>query len=194
MLAATTRVKSAWKKFNELLPILTSRHLTLRRRGHLYHMCVRRVMLHASETWPITKSDLLRLQRNDRAMIRRICGISFDKVRSTPSKVLLAKLGLADLESHLREGRLRWYGHVQRSNGAIKCVSEMTVNGPRRPGRPRKTWNEVVRSDISAWSLGSSDPLNRAIWRNNVKTAMRAASQDTGRRPTVTEDASTPAR
>ena len=33
--AAITRVKSAWSKFNELLPVLTSRHLSLKRRGHL---------------------------------------------------------------------------------------------------------------------------------------------------------------
>ena len=32
-------------------------------------------MLHASETWPLTKPNLQRLQRNDRAMIRQICNV-----------------------------------------------------------------------------------------------------------------------
>jgi len=192
--AAITRVKSAWSKFNELLPVLTSRHLSLKRRGHLYHTCVRRVMLHASETWPLTKCDLLRLQRNDRAMIRRICGISFDKIRLTPSKTLLAKIGLADTETCLRDGRLRWFGHVKRSSGAVKTVMETPIQGRRRPGRPHKTWNEVIKNDIAIWGLGSSDPMNRATWKNNVKSAMRAASQDSGKRPIFTDDASQPAR
>ena len=35
-MAVTTRVKTAWKKFRELLPVLTSRHLSYKTRGHMY--------------------------------------------------------------------------------------------------------------------------------------------------------------
>ena len=65
-MAVTTCVKTAWKKFRELLPVLTSRHLSYKTRGHVYSSCVRSPMLHASETWPLTKTNLQRLQRNDR--------------------------------------------------------------------------------------------------------------------------------
>ena len=34
-MAVTTRVKTAWKKFRELLPVLTSRHLSYKTRGHV---------------------------------------------------------------------------------------------------------------------------------------------------------------
>ena len=34
-IAVTTRVKTAWKKFRELLPVLTSRHLSYKTRGHV---------------------------------------------------------------------------------------------------------------------------------------------------------------
>ena len=46
-MAVTTRVKTAWKKFRELLPVLTSRHLSYKTRGHVYSSCVRSAMLHA---------------------------------------------------------------------------------------------------------------------------------------------------
>ena len=69
-MGVTTRVKTAWKKFRELLPVLTSCHLSYKTRGHVYSSCLRSAMLHASETWPLTKTNLQRLQRNDRAMIR----------------------------------------------------------------------------------------------------------------------------
>ena len=34
-MAVTTLVKTAWKKFRELLPVLTSRHLSYKTRGHV---------------------------------------------------------------------------------------------------------------------------------------------------------------
>ena len=55
-LSTTTRVKTAWKKFKELKPVLSSRHLSFKTRGHVYSTCVRSAMLHASETWPVTKA------------------------------------------------------------------------------------------------------------------------------------------
>ena len=61
------------KKFRELLPVLTSRRLSYKTRGHVYNSCLQSAMLHASETWPLTKTNLQRLQRNDRAMTRQIC-------------------------------------------------------------------------------------------------------------------------
>ena len=70
-ITVNTRVKTAWKKFRELLPVLTSPHLSNKTRSHVYSSCVRSAMLHASETWPLTKMNLQRLQSNDRAMIRQ---------------------------------------------------------------------------------------------------------------------------
>ena len=61
-LLTTTRVKTPWKKFKDLLPVLSSRHLSFKTRGRVYSSCVRSAMLHASETWPLTKPNLQRLQ------------------------------------------------------------------------------------------------------------------------------------
>ena len=47
-LSTTTRVKTAWKKFKDLLPVLSSRHLSFRTRGRVYSSCVRSAMLHAA--------------------------------------------------------------------------------------------------------------------------------------------------
>ena len=60
-LSTTTHVKTAWKKFKELLPVLPSRHLSFKTHGHVYSSCVWSAMLHASETWPLTKPNLQRL-------------------------------------------------------------------------------------------------------------------------------------
>ena len=51
-------------------------------------------MLHASETWPLTKPNL---QRNDRAMIRQICNVRPQDIVTTRSNELLVRLGIEDL-------------------------------------------------------------------------------------------------
>ena len=119
-MAVTTRVKTAWKKFRELLPILTSSHLSYKTHSHVYSSCVWSAMLHASETSPLIKTNLQHLQRNDRAMIRQICSIKPEDVATVRSSELLAKLQLEDLDLILRERRLRWFGHVERSIAAIR--------------------------------------------------------------------------
>ena len=136
-LSTTTCVKTAWKKFKELKPVLSSRHLSFKTRGRVYSSCVRSAMLHASETWPVTKSCLLRLQRNDRAMIRQLCNVKPQDTATIRSTELLARLSIEDLDLILKERRLRWYGHVERSNGAVKkpltyrLMESVGLGGPR---------------------------------------------------------------
>ena len=108
-LSTTARVKTAWKKFKELIPVLSSHHLSFKTCGHMYSSCVRSAMLHASETWPLTKPSLQRLQRNDRAMIRH--AMSNHKTLPVRSTELLSWLGVEDLDLILNERRLCWYGH-----------------------------------------------------------------------------------
>ena len=129
-MAVTTHVKTDWKKFRELLLVLTSRHLSYKT------PCMRSTMLHASETWPLTKTNLQRLQCNDRAMIRQICSIKPEDVARVRSSKLLAKLQLEDLNLILRERRLRCFGHVERSSGAIRTAYDMQIDGKRGAGRP----------------------------------------------------------
>ena len=188
-----TRVKTTWKKFKELLPVLYSPHLHFKTRGRVYSSCVRSVMLHASETWPLTKPNLQRLQRNDRAMIRQICNVRPQDIVTTRSNELLARLGIEDLDLILKERRLRWYGHVERSNGAVKTAFHIQVEGKPGPGRPKMTWKQLTERDCREWKLSAINPHDRNKSRSGVKSAMRAASQLSGRGPTNVDVAPVPA-
>ena len=88
-------------------------------------------MLHASETWPLTKTNLQRLQRNDWAMIRQICSIKPEDVATVRSSELLAKLELEDLD-------------LERSSGAIKTVCDIQIDDRRGAGRPKLTWKKLT--------------------------------------------------
>ena len=91
-------------------------------------------MLHASETWPLTKTGLQRLRRNGRAMIGQVFSIRPEDVATVRSNELLAKLELEDLDLILRERRLRWFGHVEHSSGAVGAACDMQIDCRRGRG------------------------------------------------------------
>ena len=153
-LSTTTRVKIAWKKFKDLLPVLSSCHLSFKTHGRVYSSCVRSAMLHANENWP----NLQHLQRNDRAMIRQICNVRPQDIVTIRSSDLLVWLGIEDLDLILKERRLRWYGHMEHSNGAVKTAFDIQIDGKREPGRPKMTWKQLTERDCREWKLSAVNP------------------------------------
>ena len=146
-LAAITRCKCALGKFPQLLPLLTNRKVPLLTRGKVYSSCVRSVMLH--ETWAMKADTLNRLRRNDRAMIRWICNVKAKDEVSSDS--LLTKLGTQDLDVVLRTGRMRWFGHVERSTGWISEV------------------RKLIKNDKRKLDMDSADPQNRSERRGRLR-------------------------
>ena len=62
-------------KFNELVPVLTKRGVSLKLKGKIYDTCVQRVLVYGNETWALKAGDLVRLRRAKRMMVRRMCGV-----------------------------------------------------------------------------------------------------------------------
>ena len=162
-LAAITRCKCAWGKFRQLLPLLTNRLVPLLTRGKVHSSCVRSMMLHAAETWAMKADTLNRLWRNDRAMIRWICNVKAKDEVSSDS--LLTKLGIQDLDVVLCTSRMRRLGHVERSTGWISEVHKLNVVA----GRPRKSWDEVIKNDREKLGMDSANPENRSEWRGRLR-------------------------
>ena len=91
---------------------------------------------------------------------------------------------LCDLALRIRTAfwrRKRWYGHVERSSGAVKTAFDIQVDGKRGPGRPKMTWKQLTGRDCREWKLSDIKPHDRRTWRSGVRSAMRAASQLSGR-------------
>ena len=192
-LSTTTCVKTAGKKFKELIPVLSTRHLSFKARGRVYSSCVWSAMLHASETCPLTKPSHQCLQRNDTAMIRQICNVKLQGTANIRYTELLARLGIEDLDLILKERRLRRYGHVESSNGAVKTAFDIQIVGKRGPGRPKMTWKQLTERDCSEWKLSAINPYDSDTWRSGVRSATCAASQLPDRGPTVVDIAPVPA-
>ena len=52
--------------------------------------------------------------------------------------------------------RLRWYGHVERSNGAVKTAFDIKVDGKRGP--PKITWKQLTERVCRELKLPDIDP------------------------------------
>ena len=99
-------------------------------------------------------------------MMRWICGVKLkDRISSL---VLLEKLKIPGLVEQCRLNCLRWYGHVERSDGWIKKVTELNVGGRSRPGGGKKRWSKVITEDMRLMGLTKADTQNRSEWRTKI--------------------------
>ena len=99
--------------------------------------CVCSLLMYEAETWAMKARVSQRLRATERRMLRMICGVMLkDMVEST---VIASRVGVDDLGEHLRQKRLRWFGHIARRDEevAIKKVFEFKI-GRRKRGRPVK--------------------------------------------------------
>ena len=83
---------------------------------------------------------------------------------TTRSNELLARLGIEDLDLILKERRLCWYGHVECSNGAVKTVFHVQVEGKCGHWRPKMTWKQLTERDCREWKLSAINPHDRHTW------------------------------
>ena len=70
-----------------------------------------------------------------------------DRVRN---EVIRERVGVAPIEK-LTQHRLRWFGHVQRRPPEAPVrnrVLERVDNVKRGRGRPKLTWDELVKRDL----------------------------------------------
>ena len=134
--AVTTRVRSAWKKFHEYLPILTGKGFSLKLKGKVYATCVRSCLMHGSETWPTKVQHELKMNCTEMSMIRWMCGVKLNERKKSEL------LGLEPVSLMIKKSRLRWFEHVERKNDndwVKRCIT-WEAEWIRQRGCPKKTW------------------------------------------------------
>ena len=94
------------------------------------------------------------------------------------STVIASRVGVDDLEEHLRQKRLRWFGHIVRRNEEVKInkVFELKIEGRRKRGGPVKQWIDVVEEDMKKRGVVQQDAGDRESWRRRAKDWATLAS------------------
>ena len=121
--AVTVRVRSAWKKFREYLPILTGKGFLLKLKSRYYVTCVRSCLMHGSETWPMKVENELKLNRTEMSMIRWMCGVKLNERKKIEE--LRELLGLEPVSLMIKKSRLRWFGVDTLNEKLIKTRSNV---------------------------------------------------------------------
>ena len=101
-------------------------------------------------------------------MVRWMCGVKAEE--SPPCEVLRARLGIGSILEVLRQRRLRWFGHVERSTKEswLQKVRKLEIPGQVKRGRPRKTWEQVLNNDLKVKGIQRELAQNRSGWRSAI--------------------------
>ena len=94
--------------------------------------------MYGEETWAMKAGVFQKLQATKRRMLRMICRVTLKDI--VESMVIASSVRVDNLEEHLRQKRLRWFGHIVRRDKEveIKKVFELRIEGWRKRGRPVK--------------------------------------------------------
>ena len=86
------------------------------------------------------------------------------------STVIASRVGVDDLEEHLRQKRLRWFGHIARRDEEveIKKVFELKIEGQTKRRRPVKRWIDVVKEDMKKRGVVQQDAGDRESRRRRA--------------------------
>ena len=76
-----------------------------------------------------------------------------------------------EVETVMKERRLKWYGHVRRreEENPVRRVMDLEVDGRRSPGRTKKTWKKTVDDDMILDGVREKDALDRERCRAMTK-------------------------
>ena len=70
----------------------------------------------------------------------------------------------------MREGRLRWYGHVMKRDQEYvgKKMMEVELLGKSKRGRAKRRFLDVVKEDRGEVGAKEMDVRNRTVWRKII--------------------------
>ncbi|KAG5591543.1 hypothetical protein H5410_042057 [Solanum commersonii] len=71
-----------------------------------------------------------------------------------------------------REVRLRWFEHVEKRCTDIPVMrcGKLAIGGMRRDrSRPKKYWEEVLRSDTTQLQVTKDMVLDKRMWRTHIR-------------------------
>ena len=143
-----------WKKVPE---VICDRSFPTRVKEKVYSSVVRPAMVFGLEMVADTKKQVEEMEVAKMKMLRFVMGvtrkdkITNDYIRGT---VKVERSGMK-----MREGKLRWYGHVMRRDQEYvrRRVMEMELPGKRKRGRPKRRVFDIVKEDMG--KVGARETL-----------------------------------
>ncbi|PKA57161.1 ataxia telangiectasia mutated family protein [Apostasia shenzhenica] len=158
-----SRIQAGWVKWRNAFGVLCDRKSPSRIKGKFCKTVVRSVMIYGAECLPAKKKHTNKINIAEMRMLWWMCGYTRkDRMRN---EYIQKKVGVAPIEDKLRESRLRWFGHLNRRpiEAPVRKIELLNfAHVQRGRGRPKKTWQKIIRSDLSYLHLDKNLVINRA--------------------------------
>ncbi|XP_071729368.1 uncharacterized protein [Rutidosis leptorrhynchoides] len=107
-------------------------------------------------------------------MLRWTCGRTM--LDMLPNGFFRENMEVESIINKLREGRLRWFGHVMRRplTAPVRRVEALTLEGVRRRGRSRRRWEDRVKNDMRELLLTDDDMTSNTpfVIRRGIRIGM----------------------
>ena len=155
----SVEIQNAWRAFWKLRPYLASKNIQLRARRRLCDMCILPILTYGCQTWSLTNKATCRLQVTQRAMERRMLGVT-RRDRMTNAEVR-RRTGVKDVLQEVRHLKWKWAGHVVRKNDGrwtTRLTNWIPRDRRRFRGRQRKRWREEFPGRWAQISQGATGP------------------------------------
>ena len=163
------RVQTGWNGWRRVSGVICNRRLPARVKEKVYSSVVRPAMVYELEGLAGTKKQVKEMEVAEMKMLRFAMGVTRKyKIRNKHirSTVKVERLGMK-----MREGRLRWYGHVMRRDQEYvrRKMIEMELQGKRKRGRPKGRFLDVVKEDMRNVGAKETDVEDRTVWRKMIR-------------------------
>ncbi|KAI5104078.1 hypothetical protein C0J45_5704, partial [Silurus meridionalis] len=164
------RVPTGWSGWRRVTGVICDRRVSARMKGKVYSFIfyrtvVRPVMLYGLETGALSKRQKVELEVAELEMLRFSLEVMrMDKIRN---EFIRGTAHVGRFGDKVREARLRWFGHVQRTDmGYIgRRMLRMEPPGRRKRKRPRRRFMDVVREAMQVVGVKEADVEDRGVWR-----------------------------
>ena len=138
----------------------------------LLRTCIFPTATYGCETWTLSKNITQRILAFENKCYRKLLNISWTEHRTNESVYKELGVEAGFLLRFIKQQKLRYFGHLKRHDSLQRNVMEGMVEGKRRRGRPKRTWED----DIEEWMGTSVSEVgrlaqNRAQYRKSVKAA-----------------------
>ena len=164
------RIAAGWNSWRKVSGVLCDRKvpLSVERQAAQVGGQAGNVVQHG-DTGVVTQRMGKKLEVAEMRMLRFECAITrLDKVKNEEVR---SKLKVGQLGVKMREGRLRWFGHVVRREKRYvgRRVMAMEV-GKRKRERLKRRWKDCIREDLKAAKLEEVDVQDRRKWKRCICT------------------------
>ena len=163
------REQAGWNGWRRVSGVICDRRLPARIKGKVYSSVVRPAMVYGLETVAVTKKQVEEIKVAEMKMLRFAMGVTRkDKIRN---KYIRSTVKVERLGMKMREGRMRWYGHIMRRDQEYvgRKMMEMELPGKRRRGRPKRRFLDVVKEDMGEVGVKETNVEDRKMWRMMIR-------------------------